>query len=59
MEMIDMLLESRFMMMGKAYRHDDPRVIYIRPDAEPYPVLVEQLRVWEREGVLSFIEEAR
>lgn len=59
MELVDSLMESEFLGFGTAYRHEDRRVVYLKALPERYSVLVEQLNIWEKEGLLSFVEEAR
>ena len=59
MEMVEGFLQSDFVGLGTVYRRDDQRVLYVRPKPECQSLLIEQLSVWEREGMLSFVEETR
>jgi len=59
-DLVDSLLENNFLSLGStAYRHEERRVIYVRPIPECYSVLIEQLDAWKREGQLSYAEEVR
>jgi hypothetical protein len=58
-DLVDSLLGNNFLGLGSAYRHEDPRVMYVRPIPECYPVLIEQLTAWQREGRLSYSEDVR
>jgi hypothetical protein len=59
-DLVDSLLGNNFLGLGSsAYRHEDRRVIYVRPNPECYSVLIEQLNTWEREGRLSYEEQVR
>lgn len=59
LEMVDGFLQSEFIGLGTVYRRDDQRVLYVRPKPDCQSLLIEQLSIWEREGMLSFVEETR
>ena len=59
LDLVDSLADGDFIGLGFAYRHDDRRVIYVRPRPEAYALLIKQLDAWKSEGQLSYVEEAR
>ena len=54
--LINALSESDFLGLGIVYRGND-RTLHVKPDLESYGPLKEQLEMWGRRELLSFVEE--
>jgi hypothetical protein len=59
LDLIDSLAEGDFIGLGFAYRHENPRVLYIEPRPEAFATLIKQLDAWQSEGQLAYAEEPR
>jgi hypothetical protein len=57
-ELVEMMCETEFVGLSPTRRGKDPRVVYLQPSVEQYGDLKAQLAELEREGALSFVEEA-